>query len=80
MSWQALCTVQLLTPVVQIYAQYHSAMHNGRRGGGGGEKEWQTETGKINTNVVSSWVLMSTTQDHSLTQEYKWAEKKKEKK
>ena len=27
--------------------------------------KWQTETGKINTNVVSSWVLMSTTQGHS---------------
>ena len=42
-------------------------MHNGKRKGGGGgrEKEWQKETGKINTNVVSSWVLMSTTHDHS---------------
>ena len=31
--------IQLLTPVVQIYAQYHSAMHNGKKekkGGGGG--------------------------------------------
>ena len=33
--------IQLLTPVMQIYAQYHSAMHNGeeeerKKGGGGG--------------------------------------------
>ena len=32
---------------------------------GRGEKEWQTETGKISTKVVSSWVLMSTTHGHS---------------
>ena len=70
--------IQLLTPVVQIYAQYHYVMHNGKRwglgvggcmvggggGGGGEEKEWQTEPGKINTDVVSSWVLMSTTHHH----------------
>ena len=30
------------------------------RGGG----EWQTETGKININVVSSWVLMLTTHSY----------------
>ena len=27
-------------------------------------KEWQTERGKINTNIVSSWVLMSATHGH----------------
>ena len=35
---------------------------------GGGErkreKEWQTATGKINRNVVNSWVLMSTIHSH----------------
>ena len=38
--------IQLLTPVVQIYTQYHSAMHNGKKkkkkkkgGGGGGGRE-----------------------------------------
>ena len=36
----------------------------GGGGGGGEEKEWQTEPGKINTDVVSSWVLMSTTHHH----------------
>ena len=36
-----------------------------KEGGGGEGGEWQTETGKINTNVVSSWVLMSTTHGHS---------------
>ena len=36
--------------------------------GGGGE--WRTETGKININVVSSWVLMSTTHGH-LKKKYK---------
>ena len=45
-------------------------------GGGGGEKKWQTATGKINRNVVSSWVLMSTTHSH-LKKEYKRAERKK---
>ena len=37
--------IQLLTPVVQIYAQYHSAMHNGktRGGGGGGGDGWQKQ-------------------------------------
>ena len=44
---------------------------------GGGEKEWQTKSGKINTNVVSSWVLMSTTHRH-LRKKYKWAERKNE--
>ena len=43
-------------------------MHNGKRGGcwggGGGGEEWWTETGKINMDVVSSRVLMSTTQGH----------------
>ena len=43
-------------------------MHNGKRGGrwsgGGGREEWWTETGKINMDVVSSRVLMSTTQGH----------------
>ena len=46
---------------------------------GGGEKEWQTEPGKINTNVVSSWVLMSTTHRH-LGKKYKCAERKNEEK
>ena len=45
--------------------------------GGRGEKEWQTETGKININVVSSWVLMSTTQDHSGIQMGRKKKKKK---
>ena len=42
--------VQLLTPVVQIYAQYHSAMHNGKRkkgGGGGNEKKDLTHVYKF---------------------------------
>ena len=51
-----------------------------KKGGGvqveGGEKEWQTEPGKINTNVVSSWFSMSTTHHH-LGKKYKWAERKK---
>ena len=32
---------------------------------GVGGREWQTETGKLNNNVVSSCVLMSSTQGHS---------------
>ena len=51
-----------------------------RRGGGERERErereWQTATGKINRNIVSSWVLMSTTQ--SPQKKYKWAERKNE--
>ena len=44
MGWQALqFIVQLLTPVVQTYAQYHSAVHNGKRGGGGGGGEKERE-------------------------------------
>ena len=35
------------------------------RGEGGGAK-WWTEKGKINTNVVSSWVLVSTRQKHKI--------------
>ena len=50
------------------------------KGGGGRkrEKEWQTATGKINRNVVSSWVLMSTTHSQ-LRNKYKWAERKNKK-
>ena len=49
------------------------------RGGGGGVRggEWQTATGRININVVSSWVLMSATHSH-LKKKYKWAERKNE--
>ena len=58
-------------------------MHNGKRGGrcwgggGGAGEEWWTETGKINMDVVSSRVLMSTTQGH-VRKKYKWAERKNE--
>ena len=43
------------------------------------KEEWQTEPGKINTNAVSSWVLMSTTHHH-LRKKYKRAKRKNEEK
>ena len=47
----------------------------GKDGGEGGG--WQTETGKINTNVVLSWVLMSTTHSH-LRKKYNGQKEKNE--
>ena len=44
-----------------------------KEGGGGGV---QTERGKINTNVVSYWVLMSTQEEI----QNEWAEQKNEEK
>ena len=75
--------VQLLTPVVQIYAPLCNAQWK-KKGGGGRERckgrggGCQTATGKINTNVVRSWVLMSTTHSQ-LRNKYKWAERKNKK-
>ena len=61
-------TVQLLTtcganlcPILFCNAQWKK---RGVLGWGWGWGEWWTETGKINMDVVSSRVLMSTTQGH----------------